>query len=78
MKKLVIFALVAVLSMGALTACRRPDTGDDPTTKGTTTKSTTAPTTATTQATTTAMPTLPTDTLDSTGPSESAKMPGMR
>lgn len=79
MKKLIVFALAAVMSLGLFTACTRPDTGDEPTTTTTQSSTTTkATTTATTQATTTAMPTLPTDTLDSTGPSESGKMPKMR
>ena len=77
MKKLVVFALVAVLSLGVFTACTRPDTGEEPTTKETTTVSTTTkPTTAaTTTVPTTMAPTAPSDTLDSTGPSQQPKMP---
>lgn len=80
MKKLIVIALAAVMSLGLFTACTRPDTGDEPTTTAFTTHSSTttkATTVATTKATTTAMPTLPTDTLDSTGPSATGKIPGM-
>ena len=79
MKKLIVFALAAVLSLGVFTACTRPDTGDEPTTTATTTQSatTTKATTTASTAATTAAPTLPDDTLDSTGPSVEGKLPKM-
>lgn len=71
MKKFLAFALIAVMAVSVFTACRRP--ADDATTGSTTASTvvTTVPTTAPTTATT-VMPTLPGDTLDSTGPSTAA------
>ena len=83
MKKMATFALAALMALGMFTACSGMNSGNDSTTTAstttasTTTKATTTATTATTTVVTTAMPTLPDDTLDSTGPSEQAKMPKM-
>lgn len=83
MKKMMTFALAAFMALGMFTACSGSGTDTTTTTASTTTASTTtkATTTATTAATTvvtTTMPSLPNDTLDSTGPSEKPKMPMMR
>lgn len=77
MKKLIAFALVAVMAVGVLVACRAPeDTGASSTTTTATTVATTTSTTAPTSAATT-VPT--TGTLDSTATTGGAKMmPRMR
>lgn len=77
MKKLITFVLVAVVALGVFTACRAPQEENSTSSTTATTTTTTATTTGTT-APTTAPTVKPTDgTLDSTGPSESGKMPQM-
>lgn len=78
MKKLLVFALVVILALGVFTACRRPDTGNKPTTG--TTKNPTSTTASTSHSTVTIIPSMPDkdDTLNSTGPSEQPKLPGMK